>query len=77
MSRSTRGRCVPRQDPTGKVLWERVAHEGIPKTKRHPKSSQDSCTPVTDGKIVVAHFGSEGLYAYDMDGKLLWKRISA
>src|SRR4029077_3844164 len=22
---------------TGKVLWERVAHEGIPKTKRPPK----------------------------------------
>lgn len=59
---------------TGRIRWERVAHEGIPKTKRHPKSSQASCTPVTDGKVVVAHFGSEGLYAYDMGGKLLWKR---
>jgi outer membrane protein assembly factor BamB len=59
---------------TGRVLWERVAHEGVPKTKRHPKSSQASPTPVTDGKIVVAHFGSEGLYAFDMDGKPLWKR---
>jgi outer membrane protein assembly factor BamB len=58
---------------TGKVLWERTAHEGVPKTKRHPKSSQASPTPVTDGKHVIAHFGSEGLYAYDMDGKLLWK----
>jgi outer membrane protein assembly factor BamB len=58
---------------TGKILWERTAHEGIPKTKRHPKSSQASPTPVTDGKHVLAHFGSEGLYAYDMDGKLLWK----
>ena len=59
---------------TGKVLWERVAHEGIPKTKRHPKSSQASPTPVTDGRHVVVSFGSEGLYAYDFDGKLLWKR---
>jgi outer membrane protein assembly factor BamB len=59
---------------TGKVLWEKVAHEGVPRTKRHPKSSQASATPVTDGKIVVAHFGSEGLYAYDLSGKLLWKR---
>jgi outer membrane protein assembly factor BamB len=50
---------------SGKVLWKRVAHEGLPKTKRHPKSSQASPTPVTDGKVVVAHFGSEGLYAYD------------
>jgi outer membrane protein assembly factor BamB len=59
---------------SGKVVWERVAHEGTPKTKRHPKSSQASCTPATDGRHVIAHFGSEGLFAYDMDGRLLWKR---
>jgi outer membrane protein assembly factor BamB len=59
---------------TGKLRWERVAHEGIPRTKRHTKSSQASCTPVTDGRVVVAWFGSEGLYAYDLAGKLLWKQ---
>jgi len=48
---------------SGKVVWERVAHEGIPKTKRHPKSSQASATPVTDGRRVIVSFGSEGLYA--------------
>jgi len=57
---------------SGKVLWDRVAHEGVPKTKRHPKSSQASPTPVTDGQRVIVSFGSEGLYAYDFDGKLLW-----
>ncbi len=59
---------------SGKVLWEQTAHKGIPKTKRHPKSSQSSPSPVTDGKRVIAWFGSEGLYAYDMDGKPLWKK---
>lgn len=59
---------------TGQVIWERVSHQGVPKTKRHPKSSQASCSPATDGKTVVAFFGSEGLFAYDMDGKLLWKQ---
>jgi outer membrane protein assembly factor BamB len=59
---------------TGKVLWDRVASEGTPKTKRHPKSSQASPTPVTDGQRVIVSFGSEGLFAYDFDGKLLWKR---
>src|SRR5436189_3133555 len=59
---------------SGKVLWERVAHEGIPKTKRHPKSSQATATPVTDGRYVIVSFGSEGLYAYDVDGKPLWTR---
>lgn len=64
--------CLNKAD--GKILWDRIAHEGVPKTKRHPKSSQASCTPVTDGSVVVAHFGSEGLFAYDMKGNLLWKR---
>ena len=59
---------------TGKILWEQTAHEGIPKTKRHPKSSQASPSPATDGKVVVAYFGSEGLYAYSTGGKLLWKK---
>jgi PQQ-like domain len=59
---------------SGKVLWDKVAYEGIPKTKRHPKSSQASATPVTDGRRVIVSFGSEGLYAYDFDGKQLWKK---
>jgi outer membrane protein assembly factor BamB len=59
---------------TGKLLWEQTAHQGVPKTKRHPKSSQASATPVTNGKVVVAWFGSEGLYAYSSAGKLLWSK---
>ncbi|MBP6820748.1 MAG: PQQ-binding-like beta-propeller repeat protein [Acidobacteria bacterium] len=59
---------------TGKIEWEKVAYEGIPKTKRHIKSSFASSTPVTDGKYVVAFFGSEGLYCYDLKGKLKWKQ---
>jgi outer membrane protein assembly factor BamB len=64
--------CLNKKD--GKVLWERTAHEGVPKTKRHPKSSQASCTPVTDGNVLVVNFGSEGLFAFDMNGKQLWKQ---
>jgi outer membrane protein assembly factor BamB len=29
---------------------------------------------VTNGKVVVAYFGSEGLYAYSTAGELLWKK---
>ncbi len=29
---------------------------------------------MTDGKYLVALFGSHGLYAYDLNGKLLWKQ---
>jgi outer membrane protein assembly factor BamB len=67
-------RLVALDTRTGTVLWDRVAHEGVPKTKRHPKSSQASATPVTDGRRVIVSFGSEGLYAYDVDGKPLWQR---
>jgi outer membrane protein assembly factor BamB len=59
---------------TGKVLWERTAHEGVPRRPRHPKSTHANPTPATDGRRVVAFFGSEGLYCYDVDGKLLWKK---
>jgi outer membrane protein assembly factor BamB len=59
---------------TGKVIWEKVAHKGIPKSKRHTKSSQANCTPSTDGKHLVVLFGSEGLYCYDLKGNLLWSK---
>jgi outer membrane protein assembly factor BamB len=59
---------------TGRVLWERTAYEGAPKEKRHIKATYANATPATDGRHVVAFFGSQGLYAYDMDGRLKWKR---
>jgi outer membrane protein assembly factor BamB len=59
---------------TGAILWERVAHKGLPKSKRHTKSSQANCTPATDGKHLVVLFGSEGLYCYDFKGNLLWEK---
>ena len=60
---------------TGKVLWQRTAtvatpHEGYHRTY----GSFASNSPVTDGRRVIAFFGSRGLYAYDMDGGLLWKK---
>ena len=58
----------------GTILWERIASENIPKVKRHPKSTPADSTPVTDGKYLVVLFGSEGLYTYDLNGKLLWKQ---
>lgn len=64
--------CLDRA--TGEVRWKRTAHRGVPTTKRHPKSSHANSTPACDGERVVAFFGSEGLFAYDHDGELLWRR---
>jgi outer membrane protein assembly factor BamB len=59
---------------TGKVLWQKTAYEGEPKEKRHIKATYANATPATDGKVVVAFFGSQGVYAFDLDGKPLWSR---
>ena len=64
--------CLDRKN--GKILWERTATSGQPKTMRHPKSTHANPTVATDGKRVLAFFGSEGLYAYDPNGELLWKK---
>jgi outer membrane protein assembly factor BamB len=59
---------------TGKILWDHEVHRGRPPVQRHMKSSQANATPVTDGKRVVALFGTVGLLvAYDFSGKPLWK----
>jgi outer membrane protein assembly factor BamB len=58
---------------TGARLWERVAFEGVPVDARHIKSTYASATPVTDGRLVIASFGSQGVYAYDVNGTFRWK----
>jgi outer membrane protein assembly factor BamB len=63
--------CVSAGD--GKILWQTEAFTGAPKASRHVKSSQANATPATDGKTVVAIFGSEGLAAFDYEGRLKWK----
>lgn len=64
--------CLDKRN--GKMLWEKSAHEGRPQQKRHPKSTHANCTMATDGSSVVAFFGSEGIYCYDMDGDLKWEK---
>jgi len=58
---------------SGKIVWDRVAYEGEPLEKRHIKATYANATPATDGRIVVAWFGSQGVYAYDVNGRFLWK----
>ncbi len=59
---------------TGKVIWEQKAYDGPPIDKRHIKSTYANSTPATDGRYVVAFFGSQGLYAYDLKGRAVWKK---
>ncbi len=67
-------RLIALDRATGKVIWNTLGLEAVPKVKRHTKASHCNSTPATDGNRIVAIFGSEGLFCFDRDGKLLWKR---
>jgi outer membrane protein assembly factor BamB len=58
---------------TGDVIWEKIAHEGIPAKPHHIKNTLASETPATDGKRIYALFGNLGMFCYDLDGEFQWK----
>ena len=58
----------------GKLLWEKTVYDGAMYDNRHSKNTYASSTMATDGSSVYAFFESGGLYAFDFDGKLLWKK---
>ena len=66
-----KGLCIDAE--TGKVAWERTVYEGGVFDGRHTFNTFASPTPLTDGKRVFFYFESQGLYAFDLNGKALWK----
>jgi len=67
----------------GSVEWQRTVGSGtVRRGTTKPRGEQKfhnlhnlaSPSPVTDGQLVVAHFGNGDLAAYDFEGKQLWKR---
>lgn len=59
---------------TGKLKWERTAVEELPHEGHHGDNSFATASPTTDGERVYVSFGSRGLYCYDIEGELKWKR---
>lgn len=59
---------------TGKTLWQQTARQEVPHEGHHQDHTFSSASAVTDGEQVFAYFGSRGLYAYDMNGKLQWSK---
>ena len=60
------------ESDTGKSLWSTVVREAVPHEGGHATGSQASGSPVTDGERIYAHFGSRGIHALDMDGRVVW-----
>lgn len=60
---------------TGKLLWEREAHKGLPIGGRHRKNTYASETPFTDGERLYVSFGQNiGMFAFTLDGNPIWKK---
>ncbi len=64
--------CIDRS--TGKKLWEKVVREEVPHQGHHPTANYASYSPVTDGNLLWASFGSRGLHCFDLDGNLKWSK---
>ena len=60
---------------TGKLVWEQTAYDGPVFDARHRRSTFAGPSAITDGKMVFAYFGPEGLYAFDFTGKPLWSVV--
>jgi outer membrane protein assembly factor BamB len=63
--------CLARAD--GKLLWHQKI-EYAEKEKNWDENWYCNSSPVTDGERIVVSYGSAGMYCYDFDGKVLWKR---
>ena len=60
---------------TGEVVWQKVAREEAPHEPTHrDNGTYASASAATDGEVLIANFESRGLYAYDLDGKLIWQK---
>ena len=64
--------CLDRA--TGKILWQKTAAETVPHEGHQATGSFAAYSPITDGKLVWASFGSRGLHCFDMDGNLKWSK---
>ena len=64
--------AVNRKD--GKIVWQHKVKEEAPHEGTHQDfGTMASPSAVTDGEHVIASFESRGIYAFDMNGKLVWQ----
>lgn len=59
---------------TGNTVWQKLATEEVPHEGTHPTHTYAAGSPTTDGKRVYASFGSRGIFAYTLQGELVWKK---
>ncbi len=63
-------------DPGGQILWQREVPADLPEDPYRSYLANHgyaSSTPVSDGQAVYVFFGKTGVFAFDLDGKQLWR----
>jgi outer membrane protein assembly factor BamB len=68
--------CLDRRD--GKLVWDQATKADVPEQAYESYVALHgyaSASPATDGQAVYAFFGRSGVYAYSLDGKLLWHTL--
>lgn len=58
----------------GATRWSRVVRREKPHEGTHKDGSYAGGSALTDGQRVYAFFGSRGLFALDLTGKVLWEK---
>jgi len=64
--------CLDRR--TGKLIWQKTVREELPHEGHHADHGFVSFSPVTDGRLIWANFGSRGVYCFDQEGNPKWSR---
>lgn len=59
---------------SGKTLWHKAVREQFPHEGTHKDGSWASQSCVTDGKYLIASFGSFGIYCFDLKGNMIWEK---
>lgn len=65
---------ICRELKSGKLVWKKEVHKGIPVGSVHIKNSYASETAVTDGERLYVSFGHLGVFCLDLDGQSIWER---
>jgi len=58
----------------GAIQWQTAVREELPHSHTHKFGSWASGSPVTDGQLIYAYFGSHGLYCLNLKGEVQWER---
>ncbi|MEM1178865.1 MAG: PQQ-binding-like beta-propeller repeat protein [Acidobacteriota bacterium] len=58
----------------GGVTWRSTVRSEVPWQGMHRSGSYASPSPVTDGEVLIASFGTQGVYGLDLAGDVLWRR---